>query len=109
MSPIPTAAFDSLLMAVEEATTLALEGNPAAGYEVLLVGRARTLEGERNFEPWAEPRQRGGRIPTPTKVSAARSHPRVGRHHRLPRRASSSPLRRLPRRGPALSTSVHPR
>ena len=51
MSRIPT--LDSLLMAVEEAVRLALEGEPAAGYELLLTGRARSMEGERNFEPWA--------------------------------------------------------
>jgi hypothetical protein len=54
MTLIPTPALDSLLMAVEEAVTLAQEGDPAAGYECLLTGRARALEGERNFEPWAE-------------------------------------------------------
>jgi hypothetical protein len=45
-------------MAVEEAVTLALDGDPAAGYEVLLPVPARALDGERNFEPWAEALER---------------------------------------------------
>jgi hypothetical protein len=55
---LPTPALDSLLMAVEEAVTLALEGDAAAGYELLITSRARALEGERNFEPWAETLER---------------------------------------------------
>jgi len=55
---LPTPALDSLLMAVEEAVTLALEGDAAAGYELLITSRAGALEGERNFEPWAETLER---------------------------------------------------
>jgi hypothetical protein len=51
---LPTAAIDSLLGAVAEAVTLAQEGDPAAGYEVLLTGKLRALEGGRNWEPLAE-------------------------------------------------------
>lgn len=39
---------------VEEAVRLAQDGDPAAGYEVLLTGRARALDGEPNFETWAD-------------------------------------------------------
>jgi hypothetical protein len=55
MDRIRTPALNSLRLAVEEAVTLAHDGDPASGYECVLVGRQRALEGERNFEPWAEP------------------------------------------------------
>src|SRR5262245_24608855 len=42
---IPTPAPDALLITVEATVRLALEGDPAAGCEVLLVGRARALGG----------------------------------------------------------------
>lgn len=51
---LPTAAVVSLLVAIDEALALAEAGDPAAGYLTLILSRARSLEGERNFEPWAD-------------------------------------------------------
>ena len=44
----------NLLTAVFEAVDLAVEGHAADGYQVLLLGRQKALEGEANFEPWAD-------------------------------------------------------
>ena len=38
----------------QQTVACAHDRNAPAGYEVLPTGRARALEGERNFEPWAE-------------------------------------------------------
>src|SRR5215471_16496542 len=48
------ADIENLLTAVFEATDLAAEGRIADGYEALLLGRSKALEGEANFEPSAE-------------------------------------------------------
>ena len=54
MSRVPTAALDPLTRVVDEAAQLDPDSDPAAGYVWLITGRAHALEGERNFEPWAE-------------------------------------------------------
>jgi hypothetical protein len=51
---LPRIAVDNQIAAVFEACDLAAEGLTAEGYEVLLIGKQRALEGEQNFEPWAE-------------------------------------------------------
>jgi hypothetical protein len=51
---LPRAEIDNLLTAVFEAVDLAAEGRVADGFEVLLLGNAKALEGEQNFEPTAE-------------------------------------------------------
>jgi hypothetical protein len=64
---LPRAEFDNLLTAVfhagptpplrggnRRAPHLAAEGLVVAGYDLLLVGKLRALEGEANFEPSAE-------------------------------------------------------
>jgi hypothetical protein len=51
---LPRAEIDNLLTAVFEAVDLASEGLIAEGSEALLIGKARALEGEANFEPTAE-------------------------------------------------------
>jgi hypothetical protein len=51
---LPRAEIDNLLTAVFEAVDLAAEGLITEGYEVLLIGKAKALEGEANFEPTAE-------------------------------------------------------
>ena len=51
---LPRVEVDNLLTAVFEAVDLAAEGHVAGGYQVLLLGNQRALEGEGNFEPWAE-------------------------------------------------------
>jgi hypothetical protein len=38
----------------DEAAQLDPDSDPAAGYVALITGRARALEGERNYVPWAE-------------------------------------------------------
>ena len=50
---LPRAEFENLLTAVFEAVDLAAEGRPADGYEMLLLGKAKALEGAANFEPMA--------------------------------------------------------
>src|SRR6184192_2658928 len=47
-------SVDNLVDAVFEAVDLAGQGEIAEGYRVLLRGRQAALEGEQNFEPWAE-------------------------------------------------------
>jgi hypothetical protein len=51
---LPRIAIENLLTAVFEAVDLAGQGEIAEGYRVLLRGRQTALEGEQNFEPWAE-------------------------------------------------------
>ena len=51
---LPRVEVDNLVIAVFEAVGLAAEGHVADGYQVLLLGKQRALEGEANFEPWAE-------------------------------------------------------
>jgi hypothetical protein len=51
---LPRVEVDNLVNAVFEALDLAADGLVADGYRVLLIGRQRALEGEQNFEPWAE-------------------------------------------------------
>ena len=51
---LPRAEIENLLTAVFEAVDLAAEGHLADGYPVLLLGKQKALEGEANFEPWAE-------------------------------------------------------
>ena len=51
---LPRAEIENLLTAVFEAVDLAAEGHVADGYQVLLLGRQKALEGEANFEPTAE-------------------------------------------------------
>jgi hypothetical protein len=51
---LPRAEVDNLLTAVFEAVDLAAEARAAEGFEVLLLGKAKALEGEANFEPTAE-------------------------------------------------------
>jgi hypothetical protein len=51
---LPVSVIDPLILTVEEAVDLAHAGQVADGYQVLLIGKARSLEGEKNFEAWAE-------------------------------------------------------
>ena len=51
---LPRAEVDNLISAVFEVVDLAAEGHIADGYQVLLAAKQRALEGEANFEPWAE-------------------------------------------------------
>jgi len=51
---LPRAEVDNLIPAVLEAVDLAAEGHVADRYQVLLIGKQRALEGEQNFQPWAE-------------------------------------------------------
>jgi hypothetical protein len=51
---LPRIAVDNLISAVFEACDLAAEAHVAEGYEVLLLGKGKALEGEANFEPTAE-------------------------------------------------------
>jgi hypothetical protein len=51
---LPRVEVDNLITAVFEAVDLAAEGHIADGYQVLLLGKQRALEGEANFEPCAE-------------------------------------------------------
>jgi hypothetical protein len=51
---LPRAEIENLLTAVFEAVDLAAEGHVADRFEVLLLGKAKALEGEANFEPSAE-------------------------------------------------------
>jgi len=51
---LPRVEVDNLLTAVFEAVDLAAEGHVADGYQAFLFGKQRALEGEANFEPWAE-------------------------------------------------------
>jgi hypothetical protein len=46
---LPRIDVDNLVNAVFEALDLA-----ADGYQVLLLGKQKALEGKANFEPWAE-------------------------------------------------------
>jgi hypothetical protein len=57
-------AVDNLIPAVLEACDLAAEGDTADGYQVLLLGKQKALEGEGTFEPWArrEAAQAGYRL-----------------------------------------------
>jgi hypothetical protein len=51
---LPHAEIENLLPAVFEAVGLAAEGRIADGYQVLLSGRQRALEGDANFGPSAK-------------------------------------------------------
>jgi hypothetical protein len=51
---LPRAEIENLLTAVFESVDLAAEELIAEGYEVLLIGKRRTPEGEANFEPAVE-------------------------------------------------------
>jgi len=51
---LPRAEIENLLTAVFEAVDLAAEDRITEGFEVLLLGKAKALEGEANFEPFAE-------------------------------------------------------
>jgi hypothetical protein len=51
---LPRIEVDNLINAVFEALDLAADGRVPDGYQVLLLGQQKALEGEANFEPWAE-------------------------------------------------------
>jgi hypothetical protein len=51
---LPRIEVDNLVNAVFEALDLAADGRVADGYQVLLLGKQKALEGEANFEPCAE-------------------------------------------------------
>jgi len=51
---LPRADIGNVLTAGFEAVDLAAEGQVADGYQVLLLGKQRALEGEASLEPWAE-------------------------------------------------------
>jgi hypothetical protein len=51
---LPRIEVDNLVNAVFEALDLAADGRVADGYQVLLLGKQKALEGEAIFEPWAE-------------------------------------------------------
>ena len=51
---LPRAYVDNLITAVFEAVDLAAGGRATEGFEVLLLGEAKALEGEATFEPSAE-------------------------------------------------------
>ena len=51
---LPRTEIENPLTAIFQAVDLAAEGDRADGYQVLLLGKAKALEGEANFEPSAE-------------------------------------------------------
>lgn len=51
---LPRIEVDNLINAVFKARDLAADGLIADGYQVLLLGKQKALEGEANSEPWAE-------------------------------------------------------
>jgi hypothetical protein len=51
---LPRIEIDNLVNAVFEALDLAADGRVADGYQVLLLGKQKALEGEGIFEAWAE-------------------------------------------------------
>jgi hypothetical protein len=51
---LPRVEVDNLISAVFEACDLAADGRVPDGYQVLLLGKQKALDGEANFEPWAE-------------------------------------------------------
>jgi len=54
---LPRIEVDNLVNAVFEVLNLATDGHIADGYQMLLLGKQKALEGEANFEPWAEERE----------------------------------------------------
>ena len=50
---LPPAEIDNLLNAVFESLDLAADDHVAEGYQALLLGKQKALEGKVNVEPWA--------------------------------------------------------
>src|SRR5439155_19370576 len=53
-SMLPPAEIDCLLNAVFEALDLAADDHAEEGYQVLVLGKQKALEGKVNVEPWAK-------------------------------------------------------